>query len=60
MTKDVSDYRQFNKDISPYILHIYFSPRHGARAPSGPGPPHYRDFMITLRHTTVGRTPLDT
>jgi len=25
----------------------------------GPGPSHYRGSMITLRHTTVGRTPLD-
>jgi hypothetical protein len=24
---------------------------HGATAPSGPGPPHYRGFMIILRHT---------
>jgi hypothetical protein len=24
-----------------------------------PGPPHYRGFTITLRHTTIGRTPLD-
>ena len=32
---------------------------HGATVPSGPGPPHYRRFMITLRHTTLGRTPLD-
>ena len=31
----------------------------GATAASGPALPHYRDFMITLRHTTVGRTPLD-
>jgi hypothetical protein len=31
----------------------------GSTAPSGPGPPHYRGFMITLRHTTLGRTPLD-
>jgi len=31
----------------------------GATAPSGPRPPHYRGFTITLRHTTVGRTPLD-
>jgi hypothetical protein len=23
------------------------------------GPPHYRGFKITLRHTTIGRTPLD-
>jgi len=27
--------------------------------PGGPGPPHYRGSMITLRHTAVGRTPLD-
>ena len=30
-----------------------------AHQPSGPGSPHYRGFTITLRHTTVGRTPLD-
>jgi hypothetical protein len=28
-------------------------------APWGPRPPHYRGFTITLRHTTLGRTPLD-
>jgi hypothetical protein len=32
---------------------------HGAIAASGPGPPHYRGFTIALRHTTLGRTPLD-
>jgi len=34
---------------------------HGARTPppSGPRPPHYRGFIITLRNTTLGRTPLD-
>jgi hypothetical protein len=32
---------------------------HDATAPSGPGPSHYRRFMITLRYTTLGRTPLD-
>ena len=32
---------------------------HGTTAPSGPGPPHYLGFAITLRHTTLGRTPLD-
>jgi hypothetical protein len=37
--------------------HIHFF--HGATAPSGPGPRHYRGFMITLRHTTFGRSPLD-
>jgi hypothetical protein len=31
----------------------------GATVPSGPGPLHYQGFTITLRHTTVGRTPLD-
>ena len=33
--------------------------RNGATAPIGPGPPHYRGFTITLRHTTLCRTPLD-
>jgi hypothetical protein len=28
-------------------------------APSGSRPPHYRGFMIALRHTTVGTTSLD-
>jgi hypothetical protein len=32
---------------------------YGATAPSGPGPPCCRGFTITLRHTTLGRTPLD-
>jgi hypothetical protein len=32
---------------------------HGAAAPSGPGPPHCRGFTDTLKHTTLGRTPLD-
>ena len=31
---------------------------HGTTACSGPGPPHYRSLTITLRHTTLGRTPL--
>jgi hypothetical protein len=34
-------------------------PPYGATAPGGPGPPNYRGFTITLRHTTLGRTPLD-
>jgi hypothetical protein len=40
-------------------LHISPPHTHGATAPSGPGPPHYRGLTITLRHTTPGRTPLD-
>ena len=32
---------------------------YGANASGGPDPPHYLFFTITLRHTTLGRTPLD-
>jgi hypothetical protein len=32
---------------------------HGATAPRGPGPPHYRVFTITLRHATLSMTSLD-
>jgi hypothetical protein len=32
---------------------------HDATDPSGSGTPHYRGFTITLRHTTLGGTPLD-
>ena len=42
----------------PVILKTSFF-SHGKTAPCGPGPPHYRGFTITLRHTTLGRTPLE-
>jgi hypothetical protein len=45
--------------LSLRIILIFFFLFHGAAAPSRPGPPHYRCFMITLRHITHGRTPLD-
>ena len=32
---------------------------HGATAPIGPRPTHYRWFMITFKHTTLGRILLD-
>jgi hypothetical protein len=32
---------------------------HGSIAPSGPRPPYFGGFTITLRHTTHGKTPLD-
>ena len=35
-----------------------FPPPQGATALSKPVPPHCRGFAITLRHTTVDRTPL--
>ena len=42
-----------------WYTYIYIFFFRGATAPSGPEPPHYRGFTITLRHTAVGRTPLD-
>jgi hypothetical protein len=39
--------------------HSKLGPFHGATAPSGQGPLHYRGFTITLRHTTFGRTSLE-
>ena len=43
---------------SSYVLwiHLFFL---GSTAPSGPWPPHYRGFLITLRYTTLGNTHLD-
>jgi hypothetical protein len=38
---------------------VLFLPPHGAAAPSGPVPPHCRSFTVTIRHTTIGRAPLD-
>jgi hypothetical protein len=41
------------------IIIIIIILTHGATAPTGPRPPHCQGFMITIRHTTFGRTPLD-
>jgi len=42
-----------------YIHLIYFHPSSQWRnSSSGPGPPHYRGFTITLRQTTFGMIPL--
>jgi hypothetical protein len=50
---------QFTRNEDGSLLgHKHVSPS-GAAAPSGPGPPHHRGFTITLRHTTLGTTPLD-
>ena len=43
----------------PHVLYYYFFFLHGATGTTQPGPPHYRGFMITFRHITLGRTPLD-
>jgi hypothetical protein len=43
--------------IRDHICHQFFLV---AQQPTvGRGPPHYRGSTITLRHTTLGRTPLD-
>jgi hypothetical protein len=39
------------------LVHIFFPG--GTTVPSGPGPSQCRAVANTLRHTTVGRTPLD-
>ena len=39
---------------------LYFLlPFRNSPPPSGSRPPHYRVFMVTLRHTTLDRSPLD-
>jgi len=42
-----------------FLFPVYKSLFHGTTGRSRAGPPHCRDFTITLRHTTHGRTPLD-
>jgi hypothetical protein len=49
-----------SENKAPHILNIGTPlPFYGATATIGPGPLHYEGFTITLRHTTVGRIPLD-
>jgi len=40
-----------------YVDYVNFF--NGETAPSGSRPPHCRSYMITLRHSTLDRTPLD-
>jgi hypothetical protein len=40
-------------------LHLYSPPPHGATAPSGPGPPYYPGFTITLKTHPLDRTTED-
>jgi len=47
-------YRVHRIDACPFNVCFF-----NATATSGPGPPHYWGFTITLRHTSLGRTPLD-
>jgi hypothetical protein len=50
--------RQVNNTVLNFSVNKRFFPN-GSTAANGPGPPHYRGFTITLRHTELGRTPLD-
>ena len=47
--------KPWNANYCYYNNHYFFL----WQPPIGPRPPHYRDFTITLRHITLGRTPLD-
>jgi hypothetical protein len=49
-------YNSVTIKYSPLPCSIFFN---GATTPTGLGPPHYRGFTITFRHTTFGRIPLD-
>jgi len=44
---------------STILYGLFLFSSHGTTALSGPGPPYYRGFTITLGHTTLGRTALD-
>ena len=51
-------YKKIDTSLS-YRVQVYICLYYGTKAPSGPRPPHYIRFAITLRYTTVGRTLLD-
>ena len=38
---------------------LFWGQQHPPPSPSGPGPPHSRDFLITHRRTTLGMTPVE-
>ena len=46
------------EDDSTQKLFWHLAAFHGTTVLSGQGSPHYRGFTITLRHTTLRRTPL--
>jgi len=50
MRGNVSEYRDSEALIAYFFM---------ARQPYGPRPPHYWGFEIALKHTTLGRIPLD-
>jgi len=54
VSKHVGDLLKTDVNI---LVHVIFVPWHNS--PSGPRPTHYRGFTVTIRHTTLGGTPLD-
>ena len=54
--EQISYFVYFKIILSQILIFIFSTAQ---QSPSGPGPPHYRSFTITLRHTTLDRTPLD-
>ena len=48
-----------NSYISVVTNKFLISHPHAATAPGEPSPPHYRGFTITLRHSTLVKSPLD-
>jgi len=54
-----NDVLKFRRHMASVLTFWTIPSVHGATTPNGPSPPRCRDFRITLRHTTVGRTPLD-
>ena len=52
---------QWRNIYSKFILACIYPPPHPAQQPPpvSQGRSHYQCFTITLRHTTVGKTPLD-
>jgi len=55
--KNISLSQVFTDKNASFGWRLSFFLFHGATAPIGPGPPHYRGCTITLRHTTIVRTP---
>ena len=49
----------FPKSVWTYLLLPYFFSTVALTTPSVRGSPHYGGFTMALRHTTIGRTPLD-
>jgi hypothetical protein len=55
--KERHTHTQTDRHYEANFIVIFFFFLLGATSPSGPGPPHYRRFTITFRHTTLDMTP---